>query len=148
MPTNPWFQGASLLGELAWNRATSVKYQGSLDPNTTRDATSVRMIFEPSYYQVIDGLDLSVPIGLGYNIDGRSRAIFNFNGGSSHGGDFNIGVNATWHQDWKFGIGYVRFLGAAGTFLKNNPVTNTPILSYAQSLKDRDYISFNIKRAF
>ncbi|MCU6498986.1 DUF1302 domain-containing protein [Rugamonas sp. A1-17] len=148
MPTNPFFQGASLLGELAWNRATSVTWQGSLDPNTTRDATSARMIFEPSYYQVIDGLDLSVPIGIGYNIDGRSRAVFNFNGGSSHGGDFNIGVNATYHQDWKFGISYVRFLGGSGTFLKNNPATNTPILSYAQSLADRDYISFNIKRAF
>ncbi|MES2350147.1 MAG: DUF1302 domain-containing protein [Pseudomonadota bacterium] len=148
MPTNPFFQGASLLGELAWNRATSVTWQGSLDPNTTRDATSARMIFEPAYYQVIDGLDLSIPIGVGYNIDGRSRAVFNFNGGSSHGGDFNIGVNATYHQDWKFGISYVRFLGAAGTFLKNNPATNTPILSYAQSLADRDYISFNIKRAF
>lgn len=148
MPTNAFFQGASLLGEIAWNRATSVTWQGSLDPNTTRDATSMRMIFEPAYYQVIDGLDLSIPIGLGYNIDGRSRAIFNFNGGTSHGGDFNIGVNATYHQDWKFGISYVRFLGTEGTFLKNNPATNMPILSYAQSLKDRDYVSFNIKRAF
>ncbi|MFZ6756222.1 DUF1302 domain-containing protein [Undibacterium sp. Ji50W] len=148
MPTTALFQGASLLGELAWNRATSVTWQGSLDPNTTRDATSARMIFEPSYYQVIDGLDLSVPIGLGYNIDGRSRAIFNFNGGSSHGGDFNIGINATYRQDWKIGINYVRFLGTAGTFLKNNPATKTPILSYAQSLADRDYLSFTIKRAF
>ncbi|MYM34443.1 DUF1302 family protein [Duganella sp. FT94W] len=148
MPTTPWFQGASLLGEIAWNRATSVTWQGSLDPNTTRDATAARFIFEPSYYQVMDGLDLSVPIGVGYNISGRSRAVFNFNGGSSHGGDFNIGVNATYHQDWKFGISYVRFLGGAGTFIRNNPATNTPMLGYAQSLADRDYISFNIKRAF
>ncbi|MEO5935405.1 MAG: DUF1302 family protein, partial [Duganella sp.] len=97
MPTNPFFEGASLLGEIAWNRATSVDFQGSLDPNTTRDATAARMIFEPAYYQVIDGLDLTIPIGVGYNIDGRSRAIFNFNGGAAHGGDFNIGVNATYH---------------------------------------------------
>ncbi len=108
----------------------------------------MRMIFEPAYYQVITGLDLTVPIGIGYNLDGRSSAIFNFNGGSAHGGDFSIGVNGSYQQDWKFGISYVRFLGAAGTFLKNNPATNTPILSYAQSLKDRDYLSFNIKRAF
>jgi hypothetical protein len=148
MPTNPLFEGASLLGELAWNRATSVSWQGSLDPTTTRDATSVRMIFEPAYYQVLNGLDLSIPVGVGYNIDGRSRAVFNFNGGSAHGGDLSIGVNATYHQDWKLGISYVRFLGAAGTFLKNNPATNTPILSYSQSLADRDYIAFNIKRAF
>ncbi|SEN92982.1 Protein of unknown function [Duganella sp. CF517] len=148
MPTNPFFQGASLLGEIAWNRATSVDFQGALDPNTTRDATAARVIFEPAYFQVIDGLDLTIPIGVGYNIDGRSRAIFNFNGGAEHGGDFNIGINATYHQDWKFGISYVKFLGGTGTFLKNNPATNTPMLSYAQSLKDRDYISFNIKRSF
>ncbi|MET0266609.1 MAG: DUF1302 domain-containing protein [Duganella sp.] len=148
MPTNRFFEGASLLGEIAWNRATSVNFQGSLDPNTTRDATAVRMIFEPAYYQVVDGLDLTIPIGVGYNLDGRSRALAGFNGGVEHGGDFNIGVNGTYHQDWKFGISYVRFLGAAGTFLKNNPATNTPILSYAQALKDRNYISFNIKRSF
>lgn len=148
LPTNSLFQGGSLLGELAWNRRTSVTKQGSLDPNTTRDATALRMIFEPAYYQVVTGLDLTVPIGVGYNLDGRSSAIFNFNGGSSHGGDFSIGVNGSYQQDWKFGISYVRFLGAGGTFLKNNPATNTPILSYAQSLKDRDYLSFNIKRAF
>jgi hypothetical protein len=148
LPTNSLFQGGSLLGELAWNRRTSTTFQGSLDPNTTRDATSVRMIFEPAYYQVLTGLDLTIPIGVGYNLDGRSSTIFNFNGGSEHGGDFNIGISGTYQQDWKFGISYVRFLGGAATFLKNNPATNMPILSYAQSLKDRDYISLNIKRAF
>lgn len=148
LPTNSLFQGGSLLGELAWNRRTSISFQGSLDPNTTRDATAVRMIFEPAYYQVLTGLDLTVPIGIGYNLSGRSSTIFNFNGGSEHGGDFNIGISGSYQQDWKFGISYVRFLGAAGTFLKNNPATNTPILSYAQSLKDRNYISLNIKRAF
>lgn len=148
MPTNPLFQGGTVLGEIAWNRRTSVTNQGSLDPNTTRDATSIRMIFEPAYYQVVNGLDITIPIGLGYNVDGRSSAIFNFNGGTEHGGDFSIGINGTYQQDWKFGLSYVRFLGTSGTFLKNNPATNTPILSYAQALKDRDYISFNIKRAF
>ncbi|NVM79124.1 hypothetical protein FHW83_004961 [Duganella sp. SG902] len=148
LPTNSLFQGGSLLGELAWNRRTSVSFQGSLDPNTTRDATAVRMIFEPAYYQVLTGLDLTVPIGVGYNLSGRSSTIFNFNGGSAHGGDFNIGLSGSYQQDWKFGISYVRFLGGTGTFLKNNPATNTPILSYAQSLKDRNYISLNIKRAF
>lgn len=42
----------------------------------------------------------------------------------------------------------MRFLGSSGTFLKNNPATNTPMLSYAQPLKDRNYLSFNLKRAF
>jgi hypothetical protein len=148
LPTNQFFQGGTFLGEIAWNRTTSVTNQGSLDPNTTRDATAIRMIFEPAYYQIINGLDITVPIGLGYNVDGRSSAIASFNGGSSHGGDFSIGINGTYQQDWKFGLSYTRFLGDIGTFLKNNPATNTPVLSYAQALKDRDFISFNIKRSF
>ena len=81
-------------------------------------------------------------------LGGRSSAVGQFNGGTAPGGDASIGVNGTWRQDWKFGLSYTRFLGTAGTFLKNNPVTNTPVLSYAQALKDRDFISFNIKRSF
>jgi len=148
LPTNQLFQGGTFLGEIAWNRTTSVTGKGSLDPNTTRDATALRMIFEPAYYQVVTGLDITIPIGVGYNVDGRSSAVGQFNGGAAHGGDASIGVNGTWRQDWKFGLSYTRFLGTAGTFLKNNPVTNTPVLSYAQALKDRDFISFNIKRSF
>jgi hypothetical protein len=148
LPTNQLFQGGTFLGEVAWNRTTSVTSKGSLDPNTTRDATALRMIFEPAYYQVVTGLDITIPIGVGYNVDGRSSAVGQFNGGTAHGGDASIGVNGTWRQDWKFGLSYTRFLGTAGTFLKNNPVTNTPVLSYAQALKDRDFISFNIKRSF
>lgn len=148
LPTNQLFEGGTFLAEIGWNRRTSVTNQGSLDPNTTRDATAIRMIFEPAYYQVVNGLDITVPIGLGYNVKGRSSAIFNYNGGVEHGGDFSIGVNGTYQQDWKFGLSYVRFLGKQGTFLKNNPATNTPMLSYAQPLKDRNFISFNIKRSF
>lgn len=148
LPTNLFFHGGTFLGEIAWNRSTSVTNHGSLDPNTTRDATSIRMVFEPAYYQVLDGLDTTIPIGLGYNVDGRSSAIASFNGGSSHGGDFSIGINGSYRQDWKFGLSYTRFLGNIGTALKNDPATNAAILSYAQPLKDRNFISFNIKRAF
>ena len=149
LPTNRFFEGGTFLGEIGWNRTTSVTDNlHALDPNTTRDATAIRMIFEPAYYQVINGLDITIPLGIGYNLDGRSSAIFNFNGGTEHGGDFSIGVNGSYQQDWKFGLSYTRFLGEAGTFLKNNPATNHPMLSYAQPLKDRNYISFNLKRAF
>ena len=55
-----------------------------------------------------DGLDLSVPIGIGYNFDGRSSAIVQLQRRRPHGGDFSIGVKATYQQDWKFGLSYVR----------------------------------------
>jgi hypothetical protein len=145
---NALLQGGAILGELAWNRRTSItKNAAALDPHTTRDAWAMRMIFEPAYYQVVQGLDITVPFGLGYNIDGRSSTIFNWNGGSSHGGDSSIGIKGTYRQVWQFGLSYVHFLGAEGTFLTpaNSP---TPVLSYKQSLKDRDFIAFNLQRTF
>jgi hypothetical protein len=151
MPTNSLFDGGAWLAELGWNRALScTTHCDNVDPNTTRDATSMRAIFAPDYYQVIDGLDISIPVGLGYGLSGRSRAVFKFNGGVEHGGDLSIGVNGTYQQVWKGGVNYVHYLGAATPFLISNPATGTtnPTLSYGQSLADRDNISLYIKRSF
>ena len=151
MPTNSLFEGGVWLAELGWNRALSCTLNCSnVDPNTTRDASSMRLIFAPDYYQVINGLDISIPVGLGYGLSGRSRAVFKFNGGVEHGGDLSIGVNGTYQQVWKGGINYVHYLGAATPFLISNPATGTtnPTLSYGQSLADRDNISLYIKRSF
>lgn len=149
MPTNSVFEGGVWLAELGWNRALSCTANCSnIDPNTTRDATSMRMIFQPDYYQVISGLDISIPIGLGYGVDGRSRSVFKFNGGVEHGGDLSVGVNGTYQQVWKGGVNYVHYLGKATPFLIPDPKTGNPMLSYGQSLADRDNISLYIKRSF
>lgn len=149
MPTNRVFEGGAWLAELGWNRALSCTSNCQwVDPNTTRDATSMRAIFAPDYYQVINGLDISIPIGLGYGLSGRSRAVFKFNGGVEHGGDFSIGVNGTYQQVWKGGVNYVHYLGSATPFLIPNPANGNPMLSYGQSLADRDNISLYIKRSF
>ncbi len=140
--------GGSVIAELAWNRVLSVtKNPAAIDPNTTRDAWAMRMIFTPAYFQVLPGLDLEVPIGLGYNFEGRSRAIASFNGGSSDGGDFSLGVNGTYQNVWKFGVSYVRFFGDEFSLVtpQNSPA---PMLSFKQTLKDRDFVSFNIQRTF
>ena len=149
MPTNSLFEGGVWLAELGWNRALSCTLNCSnVDPNTTRDASSMRLIFAPDYYQVINGLDISIPVGLGYGLSGRSRAVFKFNGGVEHGGDFSIGVNGTYQQVWKGGVNYVHYLGSATPFLIPDPATGNPMLSYGQSLADRDNISLYIKRSF
>ncbi len=146
-PAALW-DGGAFLFELAWNRVLSVsKNPAALDPNTTRDAWAMRMIFSPAYFQVLPGLDIEVPIGLGYNLGGRSGAIANFNGGASHGGDFSLGVNGTYQQVWMMGVSYVHFLGDEFSFVtpQNSPA---PMLSFKQTRKDRNFISFNIQRTF
>src|SRR6185503_1847183 len=91
--------GGAVVGELAYNRRLSItrdifaapdgssRHIGGLDTHTTKDAWALRVLFEPQYFQVLPGLDLSVPIGVGWNFGGRSSAISNFAGGASDAGD-------------------------------------------------------------
>ena len=146
------WDGGAVVGEVAWNRTLSVtknpstRGNGGLDPNTTRDAAALRMIFEPQYFQVLPGVDLSVPIGLGYNFAGRSSAIMNFAGGASKAGDYTFGVKAK-YRDWNFGLSYTAFFGSEKTFTVVDP-SGSRMLSYGQSLKDRNYLAMNISRTF
>lgn len=148
------WDGGALVAELAWNRLMSVDKNpgtvgfGGLDPNTTRSAMAFRMIFEPQYFQVLPGLDLSFPIGLGYNFGGRSSAIFNFAGGASNAGDVSVGIKAKYQNAWNVGLNYTAFFGKENTFTVADPRTPTRMLSYGQTQKDRNYLSFNVSRTF
>jgi hypothetical protein len=142
------YDGGSFLTELAYNRRLKITdNESALAQNTTKDAWALRMIFEPTYFQVFTGMDLSVPIGFGWNFAGRSSAISNFSGGSSEAGDLSLGLKATYRTVWNVGVSYVKYFGSADTFTvpHNSP---TPHLSFQQSLEDRDFISFYITRAF
>lgn len=147
-PTALW-DGGTFLGEIAWNRRTSItKNAGALDPNSTRDAWGLRFIFEPTYFRVLPGLDINVPIGVGYNPEGRSSTMLKFNRATIEGGgDFSIGVTGTYENTWKFGLTYTKFFGSEDQFLTPNSAPGAR-LSYEQTLKDRDFVSFNVQRTF
>jgi hypothetical protein len=148
LQASPVWDGGAIVTELAYNsRLRVTDNESALAQNTTKDAWALRMIFEPTYFQVITGLDLSVPLGIGYNFKGRSSAISNFNGGSSNAGDLSVGLGFTYRSVWKAGLSYVKYFGEAGTFTVP-PNSPAPHLSFDQSLADRDFISFYITRAF
>ncbi|WP_137819652.1 DUF1302 domain-containing protein [Pseudomonas sp. 2FG] len=141
---NELWDGGSVVAELAWNRTLSITdNRTALDPNTTRDATAFRVLMEPAYFQVADGLDLSVPVGLGVVLDGRSSAVSKAGFGNSHAGDWSVGVKATYLQTWDFGVNYVNFFGKKGAGLREDGD-----FSYAQSLADRDFVSVYVKTTF
>ena len=160
-PGDLWGGGA-VVGELAYNRTLKVTKDifaaadgssqgiGGLDPNTTKGAWAFRMIFEPQYFQVLPGLDLSIPVGVGYNFGGRSSAIFNFAGGASNAGDYSIGVKGTYQNDWKLALTYTDYFGAAKTFTETLvPGSGAPRqLTFGQSLRDRAYIAASVARTF
>jgi hypothetical protein len=141
LPQSSLWQGATLLGEIAWNRRLSItKNAAALDPNTTRDATAIRVVFEPQYFQVLDGVDISVPIGLGYTIDGRSGAVGAF--GPEHGGDSSVGVKGDFMKVWRFSFGLTHYFGSAG------PIAAGGIQTFKQIYRDRDFLSFAATRTF
>jgi hypothetical protein len=145
LPANSLWQGAQLVGELAFNRRTSItRNAAAMDPNTTRDAWATKLVFEPSYFQVLPGIDMTVPLGLGYQLSGRS-SVFQY--APEHGGDVSIGVNADYQKTWRASLQYTHYLGRAGAVLSGQGLPGQP-LSFDQVLKDRNFVSFAVQRSF
>jgi hypothetical protein len=160
---NALWQGGALLGEIAYNRRLKVTKDifalgpdgssagiGGLDPNTTKGAFAARFLFEPSYFQVAPGLDLSVPIGLGWNFGGRSSAIGNFAGGVSDGGDWTVGLKTKYQNTWNFSLTYTDYFGKAKTFTETlvQGSGSPRQLTFGQTLKDRAYVAFSASATF
>lgn len=141
---SPLWREALFIGELAWNRMLScTKGCAALDPNATKDAVSLRMVFEPTYRQVLPGLDIGVPVGLGYTPNGSRSVLGPFGFPAEGGGDFTIGISGLYQQTWRFNLAYTNFFGKAKPLL--DP---TRSFSYQQSRKDRDFVSFTVRRSF
>lgn len=140
LPPNFMAVDSSFIGEIAWNRVTSVtKNAAAQNPNADRDAWSIRMIYEPKYYQVFPGIDLSVPVGVGYGIGNSSV------GGAFLGdevGNVNVGISGTYLQQWRFGVSYTHYFGPEGTFVEDRHA------SFKQALADRDFVSLSLSRTF
>ncbi|VVO30721.1 hypothetical protein PS691_04919 [Pseudomonas fluorescens] len=141
LPVSVFWDTAVLLGELAWNRTLSVdKNRDMLDPNSTRDALAMRLVFTPTYFQVLDGLDLSVPMGVGYGIDGRSSAVGGFS--QAKGGNFNIGLAGDYLKSVNLSLAYNGFFGPSA------PINIDGIKTFKQTNADRDFIAFSVSHTF
>lgn len=144
---SPLWQGGSFMGEVAYHRITSVTAnEASLDPNGTRSASALRFIFKPEYYQVLDGVDIGIPIGLGWGLYGRSL-ISNPGFSVEHGGDLSLGISGDYQKVWKFGLSYTTFLGKSDNVL-TPPNSAAAAYSYKQNMKDRDFISLTFQHTF
>lgn len=146
MPATPLFREATMAGEIAWNRVLRItKNPGAVDPNATRDAVALRFTLEPMYRQALSGLDLGVPIGLGWSPKGsRSMALGPGTLPADGGGDLSLGLNGIYLDAWRIGLAYTHYFGAAGTFIEGSDNH----YSYKQSLKDRDFVSLSVRRTF
>lgn len=135
-------QESGLVGEIAWNRLLKVTdNRQALDPGATDDAVGLKLVYTPTYRQVFPGVDLSVPVGISYFPMGKSAVLNSF--GPNKGGDFNVGLSATYLDRVTFGLTYTHYYGPEDTNLNSASQFN-----FKQSLKDRDYVAFSVKTTF
>ncbi|RFO96706.1 hypothetical protein DIC66_11865 [Rhodoferax lacus] len=151
---NALWDGASLVGEVAYNQLLDVTHRPAFGPTApnplnathTDSATAIRMVFQPEFFQVLPNVDLQVPIGLGYGLSGRSSIVALSPEG---GGDFSLGLNATINRSWKAALTMTHYFGEGGTAPSptTNPKTATSA-SYKQIYADRDFIAFTLQTTF
>jgi len=75
------------------------------------------------------GLDVSVPVSVGYNISGRSSVIQSQTEGA---GNFEIGLAATYRAVWTASVKVTSYFGAPTK----------------QAFADRDFLSISVARTF
>lgn len=146
MGANSLWDGASFVGEMAFNSRLSVdKNRDQLDPQATRNAGALQFVFTPEYFQVLPGVDLQVPIGVSYGMFGHSSvngALFP----SENGGTASIGVKADYQRTWQASLNFAHYFGPSGSVIRYD--TAAPTLSYDNFHGDRDFISFSVQRTF
>lgn len=133
---------ASLVAEVAWHIRQSVdKNPEALDPGAGKEGLGIRLLYEPTYRQVLPGLDLSVPIGVSYFPKGNSSVLTNF--GPDKGGDVSVGISGLLDQVWRVGLNYTHFYGDEDTLLDVDSY-----YTYGQTMRDRNFFSFTASRTF
>lgn len=129
--------GGSLAVQYDWHTVTSVdKNPTAIDATTSKSASRLTVAFTADYFQVFDGIDLSVPIVWTHDF-GRSRV---FVGWVEDGGSLDVGLNFNYRNSWKGGLNYHHWIGSHGTSIGGG--------SFNQTMWDRDYVTFNISRSF
>jgi hypothetical protein len=127
---NAVWDSADLSAEVALNdRLAVTSGVAQLAAGRNPFAVAMRAVLEPQFYEVLPALDLSTPIGLGYDLAGRSSVDSSMNYGA---GDAEFGVTATWRKVWQGSITLTHFFGPQNR----------------QPFADRDFVSISIQRTF
>jgi hypothetical protein len=125
-----FWQRADLNLEVAANdRLEITKNPAALDPYADRFAMAFHANFTPQYFQVFPGLDVGVPVGLGYGLVGNSSVD---DAQRAQTGNVEIGLSATYQTVWEGSLSFTHFIGS--------PVR--------QRLADRDFLAFTVQRTF
>lgn len=148
----PLFDTATWSMEYAWNHLDSVTqggafYKGRSDygdiDKPTKNFVGGALTFTPSWYQVLPGVDLSLPLSISSGLIGTSCVA---GGGNKNAGTWGVGVGADIYLKYRVDLRYVDFFGDYTT----DPATGAVKIfngTYA-ALSDRGFISLTLKTTF
>src|SRR5258706_344852 len=147
----------SLTMEVAYNQLTSCtrnctpslaggfRARGALDPGVDDRAAAVRASFSAPQRNVMDGLDLTPSISEGYN-HGVSPVVLL---GPNKGGDATLTLGGNYLTVWDFSLAYTYYYGNENTATYAATIaTVNGNVTFAQSLKDRNFVSLSLRRTF
>jgi hypothetical protein len=133
--------GITADGEIGFNHVLKVtQNQGLITSaatgalNRTSTAANMELVVTPNYYDVLPSLNLGFPIGIAYNIYGRSMVDSTENHGT---GSVNFGVTATYRTTWIASLTYQDYIGRA-----------QPLLAGEPSAADRNFVLLNFQHTF
>jgi hypothetical protein len=125
-----FWQGAMVQAEITANSVLAVTRDPmAAAPGRQSSAASLRFVFTPQYFQVLPRLDVSLPVGLSYDVIGSSAVLADQ---TAHAGNAELGVDATWRTVWTAALTYTHFLGSPAH----------------QALADRDFVVLAVSRTF
>ncbi|MDX9789129.1 MAG: DUF1302 family protein [Desulfobacterales bacterium] len=114
--------------------------------SVTRDACTLNVNFGPQWLQILPGVDLTMPLSVGYGLWGVAATV---NDGAKGEGSWGIGLNFDIFTKYKVNLNYVDYFGdievdpATGNV--NNRAGNG---AGTAGLRDRDFISLTLKTSF
>ncbi|MES2126362.1 MAG: DUF1302 domain-containing protein [Pseudomonadota bacterium] len=148
----PLFDASSYIVEVVWNRIDKVtpgaqffkgrdNYVGV--DKVTKDYFGIAVNYTPTWFQVLPGVDLSMPIAYSRGLSGNSAVV---SGGNKNAGNYSVGLSFDAYQKYRFDIKYVDFFGPYAT----DPVTGgiTTNGGVTALLKDRGFIAVTFKTTF
>jgi hypothetical protein len=128
-PASAW-NSADLSVELAANYIMHVtENDPAINLSSARFAARIRTLFEPHYFEVLPDLEISLPLGVGYDIAGAYSSNYTQEAGA---GDIEAGVSASYMSAWKANLTFTCFVG--------DPAH--------QPLADRNFVSISVERTF
>jgi hypothetical protein len=162
VPKTPLFDMASYQAELTWSQWSKVRAGGQYfnavgfggcptndkwDGCATKNFVGGAVNFTPTWFQVLPGADLSMPLTWSQGLSGNAATVL---GGNERAGTYSVGLGVDFRQQWRFDLKYIDFLGRYRTgtapFGGGQAVTSQNGLNAL--LVDRGFINFTVKATF